>query len=133
MNQMQKQMQQQLQLNANYAMASYDQPYPPSRSFSPRNWQDQPNRQYDQLQNQVARLADDFRRYQNPRRPDFRSYGRSFRSTEGDPICTFCNRVGHTWRLCRQRNRDPRLPPPPNRVSPSGPSSNRPNHSQLNG
>ncbi len=133
MRQIQKQLQQNQHSNANYAMAAYDRQIPPSRSFSPRNWQEQPNRQYDQLQRQVARLENDMRRYQNPRRPDFRSFGRSFRSTEGDPICTFCNRVGHTWRVCRQRNRDPRVPPPQNRAPPSGPSSQRLNHSQLNG
>ena len=132
-----QQQQQQLQqryLSGNYAMAAYDPPPGNSRPFQARNWQGQPNRQIEQLQRQMARLENDLRRYQNPRRPDFRSYGRSFRSTEGDPICTFCNRVGHTWRLCRQRVRDPRLPQSTNMQPPSsGRSPNRPPHSQLNG
>ena len=130
--QMQKQQhqQQQQQAASNYAMAAYDQPQQPSR-----NWQGQPNRQIEQLQRQVSRLQDDLRRYQNPRQSDFRSFGRSIRTTEGDPICTYCQRVGHTWRNCRQRiRRDPRLPTaPPNGQTrpPMGPGSGSP-PSQLN-
>ena len=132
--QIQKQQQrQQQQIQASYAVAAYDQPQGSSRLSQPRNWQGQHNTQVDQLQRQVTRLESELRRYQNPRQPDFRSFGRSYRSTEGDPICTYCNRVGHTWRVCRQRTRDPRLPqngnqpPPPRRPTSSSPSP------QLNG
>ena len=54
-----------------------------SRSFPQRGWQGPQNRQFEQLQRQVVRLENDLRRNQNPRRPDFRSFGRSFCSTEG--------------------------------------------------
>ena len=132
--QIQKQQQrQQQQMQASYTMAAYDQPPGTSRSSQPRNWQGRQNTQVDQLQRQVTRLEHELRRYQNPRQPDFRSFGRSYRSTEGDPICTFCNRVGHTWRVCRQRNRDPRVPSSQTRLSSSGPSSSPPNNPQLNG
>lgn len=130
----QKQQQKQQQYaTAHYAMAAYDQPPGQQQQMSPsRNWEGHPNRQMEQLQRQVMRLENELKRYQNPRRPDFRSFGRSYRSTEGDPICTYCNRVGHTWRVCRQRERDPRLPPTngPSRPSNSRPPFNRP---PLNG
>ena len=119
-------------LQVHQAMAAYDQPSRSSRPFSSGNWQGHPSRQMEQLQKQVERLENDLRRYQNPRRPDFRSYGRSFRSTEGDPICTFCHRVGHAWRVCRQRNRDPRLPRSNGQPAYSGQSTNRTPPSQLN-
>ena len=94
--------------------AAYDQqPRNTGNPFSnqTRVWQGGPNRQIDQLQRQVNRLESELRRYQNPRRPDFRSYGRNFRTVEGEPICSFCQRVGHTRRTCNQSGRDPRLPP----------------------
>ena len=53
-----------------------------------RNWSGQ--RQTDQMQRQINRLESELRRNQNPRRPDFRSYGRSFRIVESDPVCSFC-------------------------------------------
>ena len=119
------------------AMAAYDQPTGSPRPFQARNWQGQPNRQMEQLQRQVARLQQDLQRYQNPRRADFRSYGRSFRSIEGDPICSFCKKIGHSWRVCRQRNRDPRLPvtTPTGQSRPeySRPPGNRSYNPQLNG
>ena len=132
--QIQKQQQrQQQQLQASYAVAAYDQPPGTSRSSQPRPWQGGQNTQVDQLQRQVTRLENELRRYQNPRQPDFRSFGRSYRSTEGDPICTYCNRVGHTWRSCRQRTRDPRLPPPNNQPPPPRQPIDRSPNSQLNG
>ena len=95
----------QQQAASNYAMPAYDQTQQQSR-----NWQGQPNRQIEQLQWQVSCLQDELRRYQNPRQSDFRSFGRSIRTTEGDPICTYCQRVGHTWHNSRQRiRRDPHL------------------------
>ena len=103
--QISKQKQQQ-QLNDPYLMAAYDQPSRPSHSFHNPHWQGELSRQLEKLQGQLIRLENELRRYQNPRRPDFRSCERTFRSTEGGPICTFCNRVGHTWRVCRQDNRD---------------------------
>ena len=131
------QLQKQLQQQSAASLAAYDQPPNPPRSFQSRNWQGQPNRQVEQLQRQVNRLEQELRRYQNPRQPDFRSYGRSFRSTQGDPICSNCQRVGHTWRSCFQRNRDPRLPNPapqgPNRPGYSRPPGTRPHNQQLNG
>lgn len=102
--------QQQRRMQPTNGVAAYDAPQGGPRQYPPSNWQSSSQRQVEQLQRQVARLENDLRRYQNPRRPDYRSYGRNFRSVEGDPICSFCNRVGHTWRTCRQRNRDPRLP-----------------------
>ena len=102
--------QQQRRMQSTNMVGAYDSQQGGPRQQAMSNWQSQPNRQYDQLQRQVSRLENDLRRYQNPRRPDYRSYRRNFRSIEGDPICSFCNRVGHTWRTCRQRNRDPRLP-----------------------
>ena len=63
------------------------------------------------LEQAMSRLESDQRQYQNLRSPDFHSCAQSSRSTEGDPICSFCNRMGHTWRACRQCNRDPRVPP----------------------
>ena len=132
--QIQKQQQrQQQQMQASYAMAAYEQPPGTSRSFQPRNWQGGQNTQVDQLQRLVIRLENELRRYQNPRQPDFRSFGRSYRSTEGDPNCTFCNRVGHTWRVCRQRTRDPRLPPHNNQPQPPRRPTTRSPTSQLNG
>ena len=96
----------QKQAASNYAMPAYDQTQQQSR-----NWQGQPNRLIEQLQWQVSRLQDELRCYQNPRQSDFRSFGRSIRTTEEDPICTYYQRVGHTWRNCRQCIRkDPRLP-----------------------
>ena len=134
LKQIQKQQQRhQQQLQASYAMAAYDQPQGPSRPSQIRNWQGQHNTQVDQLQRQVTRLENELRRYQNPRQPDFRSFGRSYRSTEGDPICTYCNRVGHTWRVCRQRTRDPRLPPNNNQPPPPRQPTTRSPPSQLNG
>ena len=124
---------QQQQMQASYAMAAYDQAPGPSRPSQPRSWQGQHTNQVDQLQRQVYRLESDLRRYQNPRQPDFRRYGRSYRSTEGDPICTYCNRVVHTWRVCRQRTRDPRLPPNNNQPPPSRRPNDRPPTSQLKG
>ena len=86
------------------SVAAYDQPQSsPLRFNQTRNWQGQPTRQIDQMQRQINRLENELRRYQNPRRSDFRSYGRNFRTVEGDPICSFCQRVGHTWRTCQQR------------------------------
>ena len=123
---------------ASYAgVAAYDQPQSsPPRFNQTRNWPGQPTHQIDQMQRQINRLENELRRYQNPRRSDFRSYGRNFRTVEGDPICSFCQRVGHTWRTCQQRGRDPRLPP--NQVRffnkpqfSEQPSSRQPN-SQLN-
>lgn len=132
--QIQKQQQrQQQQMQASYAMAAYDQPPGTSRSSQPRNWQGGQNTQVDQLQRQVTRLENELRRYQNPRQPDFRSFGRSYRSTEGDPICTYCNRVGLTWRVCRQRTRDPRLPPNNHQPPPPRRPTTRSPTSQLNG
>ena len=86
--QMQKQQhqQQQQQAASNYAMAAYDQTQQQSR-----NWQGQPNRQIEQLQRQVSRLQDDLRRYQNPRQSDFRSFGRSIRTTKGDLFVHIAN------------------------------------------
>ena len=113
-------------------VAAYDQhgrfPHTQSNRFRP----DQPNRQIEQLQRQVARLEDDLKRYQNPRRPDFSSYGRSFRTVEGNPVCNFCQRVGHTWRTCRQRNRDPPVPPR-NPAQPLFSGTPRSTNSNLNG
>ena len=87
------------------SVAAYDQPQSsPLRFNQTRNWQGQPTRQIDQMQRQINRLENELRRCQNPRRPDFRT-------VEGDPICSFCQRVGHTWRTCQQHGRDPRLPP----------------------
>ena len=121
-------------MQASYAIAAYDQPPGAPRSSQPRNWQGGgQNTQVDQLQRQVTRLENELRQYQNPRQPDFRSFGRSYRSTEGDPICTFCNRVGHTWRVCRQRTRDPRLPPHNNQPQPPRQPTTRSPTSQLNG
>ena len=110
-----KQLQKQMQrVNSDTSVAAY-QPVPtgPPAAASNFNGNYRPNndRQLQQLQRQVSRLEGDLRRYQNPRRPDFRSFGRNFRSVEGQPICTFCSRVGHSWRTCRERNRDPRIPP----------------------
>ena len=65
-----------------YAMAAYDQPQGQARPPQARNWQGPPNRQFEQLQRQINRLENELRRYQNPHRPDFRSFGRSFRSAE---------------------------------------------------
>ena len=119
------------------SVAAYDQPQSsPLRFNQTRNWQGQPTRQIDQMQRQINRLENELRRYQNPRPPDFRSYGRNFRTVEGDPICSFCQRVGHTWRTCQQRGRDPRLPSNQVRFSnrpqfSEQPSSRQPN-SQLN-
>lgn len=133
----QNQQTQQQQAATNYAVAAYDQPRGQARPPQERNWQGPPNRQVDQLQRQINRLENELRRYQNPRRPDFRSFGRSYRSTEGEPICSFCNRVGHTWRNCRERNRDPRLPTTnsngPTRATFSNYPGNRPSPSNLNG
>ena len=134
-----KQLQKQTtQRPASYAsVAAYDQQQSsPPRFNQTRNWQGQPTRQIDQMQRQINRLENELRRYQNPRRSDFRSYGRNFRTVEGDPICSFCQRVGHTWRTCQQRGRDPRLPPNQVRFSnrpqfSEQPSSRQPN-SQLN-
>ena len=134
------QRQNQNQAVPNTFAAAYDQqPHNTGNPYSnqPRVWQGGPNRQIGQLQRQVNRLESELRRYQNPRRPDFRSYGRNFRTVEGEPICSFCQRVGHTWRTCNQRGRDPRLPPnqgngnyrPPN----GGPSTSRQSNPQLNG
>ena len=133
--QIQKQQQRhQQQMQASYALAAYVQPPGPSRPSQPGNWQGQQhNTQVDQLQRQVTRLENELRRYQNPPQPDFRSFGRSYRSSEGDPICTYCKRVGHTWRVCRQRTRDPRLPQPNNQLPPPRRPTNRPPSSQLNG
>ena len=117
LKQIQKQQLYQQQMHAGYAVAAYDQLQGTSLPFQSRNWQGEQNSQIDQLQRQVTRLENDLRRYQNPRQPDFRSFGRSYRSTEGDPICTYCNRVGHTWRVCWQRTRDPRLPQTPSQRS----------------
>ena len=87
--QIQKQQQrQQQQMQASYAMAAYDQPPATSHSSQPRNWQGGLNIQVDQLQRQVTRLKNELRWYQNLCQPDFRAFGRSYRSTEGDPICT---------------------------------------------
>ena len=81
------------------SVAASDQPQSdPPRFNQTRNWQGPPTRQIDQMQRQLNRLENELRRYQNPRRPDLRSYGRNFRTVEGDPICSFCQRVGHTWR-----------------------------------
>ena len=113
------------QMQASYTMAAYDHAPRPSRPSQPRSWQGQHTNQVDQLQRQVNRLESELRRYQNPRQPDFRSYGRSYRSTEGDPICTYCNRVGHT--------RDPRLPQNNNQPPPSRRPNDRPPISQLKG
>ena len=132
-----KQLQKQLQPQpptSTTDIAVFDQSQGQSRYVPQRGWQGPQNRQFEQLQRQVVRLENELRRYKNPRHPDFRSFGRSFRSIEGDPICTFCQRIGHTWRSCRQRNRDPRLPPP-NTNSPRalpGPSSAQSSRSQLN-
>ena len=131
--QIQKQRRQQQQVQASYAMAAYDQPQGTSRPSQPRNWQGGQSIQVDQLQRQVTHLENELRRYQNPRQPDFRSFGRSYRSTEGDPICTYCSRVGHTWRSCRQCTRDPRLPPPNNQPPPPRRPIDRSRNSQLNG
>ena len=134
-----KQLQKQTtQRPASYAsVAAYDQQQSsPPRFNQTRNWQRQPTRQIDQMQRQINWLENELRRYQNPRRSDFRSYGRNFRTVEGDPICSFCQRVGHTWRTCQQRGRDPRLPSNQVRFSnrpqfSEQPSSRQPN-SQLN-
>lgn len=128
--------QQQRRMQIANTVAAYDSPQGGPQRFPNPNWQPQSDRQIDQLQREVARLDNDLRRYQNPRRPDYRSFGRNFRSVEGDPICSFCNRVGHSWRTCRQRNRDPRLPPantnaPPQRAI-GGPPNFRQTTSQGN-
>ena len=61
-------------------VAAYDQhdrfPHTQSNRFRP----DQPNRQIEQLQRQVARLEDDLKRYQNPRNPEFCSFPPIFES-----------------------------------------------------
>lgn len=137
LDELSKQMKQ-LQKQNQQRIAAYDQPQTGAQRFPQmRNWQGQPNRQIDQLQRQVSRLENELRRYQNPRRPDFRSYGRNFRTVEGDPICNFCQRVGHTWRTCQQRGRDPRLPPSQgngfNRSQFSGPPNARQTNPNLNG
>ena len=110
MSQLQRQQQQQV-VNA-YPLNAFGNSVGQPRSngqAQAKPWVDQ-SPQLRDLQRQVARLENDLRRYQNPRRPDFRSYGRNFRGIEGDPICSFCQRIGHTWRSCRQRNGDPRIP-----------------------
>ena len=102
------------------------------------NWSGQPNRQMNQMQRQINRSESELHRYRNPHRPDFRSYGRSFRTVEGDPVCSFCQHFGHNWRNCHQRSsRDPRLPPPqgnePPRTQFSGRINSREQHPPLNG
>ena len=101
MSQLQKQQQQQV-VNAyplNAFGNSVGQPRANGQAQA-KPWVDQ-SPQVRGLQGQVARLENDLRWYQNPRRLEFRSYGRNFRSIEGDPICSFCQRMGHTWRSCR--------------------------------
>ena len=131
MSQLQRQQQQQV-VNA-YPLNAFGNSEGQPRSngqAQAKPWVDQ-SPQLRDLQRQVARLENDLRRYQNPRRPDFRSYGRNFRSIEGDRICSFCQRIGHTWRSCRQRNGDQRIPnsrdfqPNPNFSRPSGPPNSR--------
>ena len=128
-----QQEQQQYETAHYYAMAAYDQPPGQQHQMYPSgNWQEQPNCQMEQLQRQVMRLENELTRYQNPRHSDFRSFVRRYRSAEGEPICTYCNRVRHTWRVCWQRERDPRLPSTngPSRPSNSSPPLNCP---PLNG
>ena len=83
------------------------------------------------MQRELNRLENELRRYQNPRRPDLRSYGRNFRTVEGDPICSFCQRVGHTWRTFQQPGRNPRLPPNQVRFSNRPKFSEQPNSRQF--
>ena len=114
------------------SVAASDQPQSdPPRFNQTRNWQGPPTRQIDQMQRQLNRLENELRRYQNPRRPDLRSYGRNFRTVEGDPICSFCQRVGHTWRTFQQRGRNPRLPPNQVRFSNRPKFSEQPNSRQF--
>lgn len=129
-----KQLQKQSTQRQTYSagIAAYDQPQTvPTRFNQTHNWQGQPTRQIDQMQRQINRLESELRRYQNLRRPDFRSYGRNFCTVEGDPICSFCQRVGHTWRTCQQRGRDPRLPPNQVRFANRPQFSVQPNSRQI--
>jgi len=129
-----KQLQKQSTQRQTYSagIAAYDQPQTvPTRFNQTHNWQGQPTRQIDQMQRQINRLESELRRYQNPRRADFRSYGRNFCTVEGDPICSFCQRVGHTWRTCQQRGRDPRLPPNQVRFANRPQFSVQPNSRQI--
>ena len=123
--------------NSNIAAITQPENAEAQRFTQMRNWSGQPNRQIDQMQRQINRLESELRRYQNPRRLDFRSYGRSFRTVEGDPVCSFCHRIAHTWRNCNQRNRAPRLPPTqgngPPRTQFSGRTNSREQHPPLNG
>lgn len=135
--QLQKHTQQFPAPNSNIAAITQPENAEAQRFSQMRNWSGQPNRQIDQMQRQINRLESELRRYQNPRRLDFRSYGRSFRTVEGDPVCSFCHRIGHTWRNCHQRNRAPRLPPTqgngPPRTQFSGRTNSREQHPPLNG
>lgn len=58
---------QQQQMQANYAMAAYDQAPGPSHPSQTCIWQGQHTNQVDQLQQQVNRLESEPRRYQNLR------------------------------------------------------------------
>lgn len=135
--QLQKHNQQRPAPNSYIAAIAQPESAEPQRFSQMRSWPGQPHSQIDQMQCQINRLESELRRYQNPRRPDFRSYGRNFRTVEGDPVCSFCQRVGHTWRNCHQRSRDPRLPPSqgngPSRPQFSGRINSREQHPPLNG
>ena len=122
-----KQLEQQTTQRPAYSasVAAYDQPQSvPPRFNQTCNWQGPPTRQIDQMQRHINRLENELRRYQNPRRPDLRSYSRNFRTVERDPICSFCQHVGHAWCTFQQCSRNPRLPP--NQVR----FSNRPQFSE---
>ena len=125
-NQVKQIQKQQQEMQDSYAMAAYDQPKGKSHPFQPRNWQGQQNTKVDQWQWQVTCLEIDLWQYQNLHQPEFHSFGRSYRSTGGDPVCTYCNRVGHTWRVCWQHTRGPWLPPIHNQPSASRQPTNRP-------
>ena len=113
-------------------IAAYDQPENAPRFHEASNWQGSFNREVDQLQRHINRLENDLRRYQNPRCNDSRSYEHNF-DREGEPICSFCQRVGHTWRTCQQRGGDPCLSQNPiNGLNRSGPSNFHQPHQQLN-
>ena len=113
-------------------IAAYDQPENAPRFHEGSNWQGFFNREVDQLQRHINRLENDLRRYQNPRCNDSRSYEHNFHR-EGEPICSFCQRVGHTWRTCQQRGGDPCLSQNPiNGLNRSGPSNFQQPHQQLN-
>ena len=76
----------------------------------PDNFGPRPPRQNSDPQNLRQIIREELRSFNSARsRPQYQfndrgTFGRSTRTTNGDVICSYCKRVGHSYRNCRARN-----------------------------